>query len=97
MPHALFLGSSLATLDRVTGRPLYPKDLPGYEKPPSQKKKSPVMRYLRSLLSVVRVDPLDDEETVEVSLRFVLAHLRHGIVDMGMWWLQLKPIRLIEI
>ncbi|KAF8489582.1 natural resistance-associated macrophage protein [Gautieria morchelliformis] len=86
MPHALFLGSSLATLDRVSSAPT---SLPG---PPRTFTLSSTRSYIRSLFYMHRVAENDEgpdrqtrhDERLNNSLAFVSSHLRHGTVDIVM-------------
>ncbi|KZS93079.1 natural resistance-associated macrophage protein [Sistotremastrum niveocremeum HHB9708] len=81
MPHALFLGSSLATLDRVSPEEA---ELPA---PPSRPQRNPA-RYLKSLFAVRKADnfssPLRHGDFQNNSLSFVRAHLIHGVIDVAM-------------
>lgn len=87
MPHALFLGSSLATLDRVSRAPtLLPR--------PSTSQTSildSVIGYMHSVIYFrwhAGDEDGPDRRTRHAyrennSISFVCSHLRHGIVDIG--------------
>ena len=85
MPHALFLGSSLATQDRVNIAP--PEDkLP----PPASSRlgfKSKVQKIIGPLFRITHADRTIDYRTKygerdNNSLTFINQHLSHGIVDV---------------
>jgi metal iron transporter len=84
MPHALFLGSSLATQDRVSIAPIAvggTADRGGFT--------TRIRRSLTSLFRVSRADAADatrdyasHNERENNSLVFIQQHLTHGIVDV---------------
>ncbi|PFH49190.1 hypothetical protein AMATHDRAFT_76296 [Amanita thiersii Skay4041] len=82
MPHALFLGSSLATQNRIkdplASRPLLPT-------PPSDQRVSVHLKsYLKSLFRSPS-DPADDggdNQQPRRSLWFIKQHLTHGTIDV---------------
>ncbi|KAF8587287.1 natural resistance-associated macrophage protein [Ramaria rubella] len=88
MPHALFLGSSLATLDRISSAP---ESLPRPRTSRMARLRS-LPRTIRSLFYIQRAagdegDPdrrTRHEYRQNNSFSFVRAHLRHGIVDIVM-------------
>ena len=86
MPHALFLGSMMATQDRVSDAPQSLIPLP-----PSQA--TIKSRIRRTILNLFRIDRADREtstkdyrskygERENSSLTFIHQHLFHGIVDI---------------
>lgn len=88
MPHALFLGSSLATQDRVTITPLE-EELP----PPASTQsgfKSKVQKIVNPLFRITRADKTVSiidyrtkySERNNNSLTFINQHLSHGIADV---------------
>lgn len=87
MPHALFLGSSLATLDRVSSDSL---PVPGASETRFPRTRS-LKDFLRSLFFVGRLStedtPIDRHTRHEFrennSYPFVKAHLNHGMVDIS--------------
>jgi len=87
MPHALFLGSMMATQDRVSEAPQQPlKDLP----PPNQTMKSRIRRKMAKLFSIDRAERETSTkdyrskygERENNSLTFIREHLTHGIIDI---------------
>ncbi|EJD43653.1 smf Mn2+ and Fe2+ transporter [Auricularia subglabra TFB-10046 SS5] len=84
MPHALFLGSSLATLDRISEDSAAPSLRSGL----SYSTKS--QRIKQTVKSLFAVDSADEEmplakrhsEWENKPPGFVLAHLKHSVVDM---------------
>jgi len=86
MPHALFLGSSLGTLDRVSAAPT----LPGSREPRVSRLQA-AKTYLRSLFYMgsispgeVQVDRVTRHEFRQNnSYSFVKAHMNHGMVDIS--------------
>jgi metal iron transporter len=91
MPHSLFLGSALATQDRITP----PKRTNSFNslagETLTERPQRSVPRWLcHKVASIFRVRPIEDEFTrarthedhVNHSLGFVRAHLNHGIVDV---------------
>lgn len=86
MPHALFLGSSLGTLDRVSSSSV---SLPT-NVPPSESRYRRFVKYARSLFyinSYVEEDAPDrttrHENRTNNSYEFVSAHIKHGMVDIS--------------
>ncbi|EJD54440.1 smf Mn2+ and Fe2+ transporter [Auricularia subglabra TFB-10046 SS5] len=82
MPHALFLGSSLATLDRVAE---------DSSVPPSSSCCSTNSQYIKQTVKSLFGTESTDEEAVLAkrhsewqnrSPTFILEHLKHGVVDM---------------
>ena len=87
MPHALFLGSHLATQDRVSPAPA-PIPLPaGTELLPRRKR---ALAYLKSFFTVTRSARIAEDRQHRNQFarpennpyEFVRAHLRHGLVDI---------------
>lgn len=86
MPHSLFLGSALATQDRVSSAPL--KELPtaSVTKPHNR------IQWLRStIISTMTIQTRSEDEKVPPcshqglennTLAFVKAHLGHAIFDL---------------
>lgn len=109
MPHALFLGSSLATQNRV-GQELLDLNLRDENKesedgmsagsqqtsseptgPPDHPRRR-VRGWLSALISVERVEEMSELDTININrLRFIKAHLKNAIVDIGM------PLNLVRI
>lgn len=86
MPHALFLGSALGTLDRVGGPSV---SLP-VNVPPSESRYRRFIKYVRSwfYLSGYVEEGAPDRTTRHEnrnnnSYEFVSAHLNHGMVDIS--------------
>jgi metal iron transporter len=81
MPHGLFIGSALATQDRVAMKPIV---LPGADNQPATRPMGP----LRKFLTIFRPAHTDrDEYSSHVdrpnnSHAFVKAHLRHSVLDI---------------
>jgi metal iron transporter len=95
MPHSLFVGSALATQDRL---PQQPKSLPDDDSteslpsPATEKASSAMPVYTfkafrhhvkEYVFSAFRVPPKSDLERPKRSLEFVKAHIYHGIVDVA--------------
>ncbi|KZV68667.1 Nramp-domain-containing protein [Peniophora sp. CONT] len=87
MPHALFLGSHLATQDRVSTAPA-PIPLPaGAETMPRRKR---AIAYLKSFFTASRFERIAEDRQhrnqfarpESNTYEFVQAHLRHGLVDI---------------
>ncbi|KAH9853075.1 Nramp-domain-containing protein [Lenzites betulinus] len=85
MPHALYLGSYLATQDRITAPPVLPS--PASSGPSSFRSKA--RAWLKSLFEISRAERIAasreyrgkyDHQNNELS--FVRAHLSHGLVDV---------------
>lgn len=87
MPHALFLGSMMATQDRVSEAPQEPL----IALPPSQA--TIKYRIRRTVLKLFRIDRAEREtstkdyrskygERENNSLTFIREHLLHGIIDI---------------
>jgi metal iron transporter len=85
MPHALFLGSSMATQDRVSEAP--------QEILPSPSQTTIRSRIRRRILKLFRVDSAERETSTQDyrskygerennSLTFIRQHLSHGIIDI---------------
>jgi metal iron transporter len=85
MPHALFLGSSLATLDRISSTP---ESLPRLHRTITLRSTT---SYIRSLFRFGRVTELDEgpdrrtrhEYRNNNSFSFIGSHLKHATVDIG--------------
>lgn len=90
MPHALFLGSSLATQDRVTNPPLMEAaELPSH--PTSRMPtKTRIRQYVLSLFRITRAERVASNidyrsrygERENSPLSFINQHLWHGIADV---------------
>ncbi|CDO70248.1 hypothetical protein BN946_scf184942.g48 [Trametes cinnabarina] len=85
MPHALFLGSYLATQDRVAPAPVLP--VPVFAEPEGLTHK--VRAWFKSLFAVSRAERIaasrkyrDKYGRQNNELAFVRAHLSHGLVDV---------------
>ncbi|TFK41312.1 natural resistance-associated macrophage protein-domain-containing protein [Crucibulum laeve] len=89
MPHALFLGSSLAALDRVSLAPVTEPALPG----PAGRRPglwTRVKQYITPLFAVSRAERVAASRDYRTkygdrennSLSFIRQHLSHGIVDV---------------
>lgn len=87
MPHSLFLGSALATQDRVS-EPEKPKELPVVS---VVKQQSQIQRFRASVVSLLTIRPLQENEKLRPqryqdmennTLAFVKAHIYHGVVDL---------------
>lgn len=88
MPHALFLGSFLATQDRVAG-PEEPLPTPVNTSPPPRNLRERFVRWLRSLFEVSRKERIaasrdyrDKYGRENKDIRFIRAHMNHGLVDV---------------
>ncbi|TFK76802.1 natural resistance-associated macrophage protein [Pluteus cervinus] len=87
MPHALFLGSSLATQDRVS---IAPVELELPQSAPPKSFKGRLYANVKSLFSVRRADRVAAERDYRSpygqrennSYTFIKQHLSHGIVDI---------------
>jgi metal iron transporter len=91
MPHALFLGSSLATQDRVGVHT--PKSLP----PPSNQtviSKPTTRQRLRALLVPTKVEVTPVDPSLGSRLQFIKAHLTHAIFDIGVFFAFLSAYEL---
>ena len=81
MPHALFLGSALATQDRASVKPVPLPTTPNIRATESK-------RFLRKFLDLFRPVRTDAGEFTSHadrpnnSLSFIKAHLHHAIVDV---------------
>jgi metal iron transporter len=81
MPHALFLGSALATQDRVSVKPAPLPSMPDIRATESK-------RFLGKFLDLFRPVRTDMDEFASHadrpnnSLSFIKAHLHHAIVDV---------------
>ena len=86
MPHALYLGSQLATQDRITTEPSTLPSLSQNEA--SRRSFRSIMKKLFSVdrASNVATDTMDREtpygDRENNSLKFVRGHLSHGIADI---------------
>lgn len=87
MPHSLFLGSALATQDRVS-EPEKLKELPVVS---VVKQQSRIEHFRTSVITLLTIKPLQENEKVRPqrhqdmennTLAFVKAHIYHGIVDL---------------
>lgn len=82
MPHALFLGSSLATLDRVA----VDVSLPPPSMSSTNTKAQMIKRVVKALFSIERDDAQKSARThaewENNGLGFVLAHLKHAVADI---------------
>ena len=87
MPHALFLGSSLATLDRISSAP------PPLPRSPRTVTLRSTASYIRSLFRIGRMTEIEEgpdrrtrhEYRTNNSITFISSHLKHGTVDIGRW------------
>ncbi|RDX56184.1 natural resistance-associated macrophage protein [Lentinus brumalis] len=86
MPHALFLGSYLATQDRIGPEPILPN--PTMTPPPSNLR-GRLRAWLRSLFAISRAERIaasrdyrDKYGRQNNELDFIRAHLSHGLVDV---------------
>ncbi|EGO02730.1 hypothetical protein SERLA73DRAFT_84509 [Serpula lacrymans var. lacrymans S7.3] len=86
MPHALFLGSSLATQDRVSTAPR-PLPTPSTTSEPGVRGRW--TRIRRALFSIYRSEKRESKDLTtrhglreNNSLKFISAHIRHGTVDV---------------
>lgn len=81
MPHALFLGSALATQDRASVKPPPLPSIPNIRASESK-------RFFGKFLDLFRPVQLDTDEFASHadkpnnSLSFIKAHLHHAIVDV---------------
>jgi metal iron transporter len=81
MPHALFLGSALATQDRISVKPAPLPSMPDIRATESK-------RFLGKILDLFRPVRIDTDEFASHadrpnnSLSFIKAHLHHAIVDI---------------
>ncbi|KAK7034604.1 Manganese transporter smf1 [Paramarasmius palmivorus] len=91
MPHSLFLGSALATQDRISP-PLYEESEPAHAGRPSVSSPKSVLASLRTNVVNAFRTPPPSQFTTEAkthserdnnSLAFVKGHLYHGIVDVA--------------
>ncbi|KAH8120595.1 Nramp-domain-containing protein [Phellopilus nigrolimitatus] len=91
MPHALYLGSHLATNDRVSTAPVgVPLALPNST--PSLSRRAVFKKMLKSLFSAGHVERDEGENHPDIStphgqrsnnsLSFIKAHLKHGVWDI---------------
>lgn len=88
MPHALFLGSFLATQDRMTG-PEEPLPSPANASPPPRNFRDRFVRWGRSLFEISRKerqaasrDYRDKYGRENNDIKFIKAHMNHGLVDV---------------
>lgn len=87
MPHALFLGSHLATQDRISTTPAA-MPLPAGTETMSRRKRA--RAYLRSFLAVTRSERIAENRQHRNQFarpegntyKFVQGHMRHGLVDI---------------
>lgn len=87
MPHALFLGSSLATQDRVSVAPIT-TDAMGA--PAEGSFSSRIRWYFKSMFKISRTERASADRDYRTkhgerdnnSISFIRQHLRHGIVDV---------------
>ena len=93
MPHSLFIGSALATQDRVSQIPLKDNDTstPSLGSVPGEHRPKGILNRIKSSLSkVLRIRALDDhrnrpqrhEDRENNSYWFVKSHIYHGVVDI---------------
>ena len=93
MPHSLFLGSALATQDRLSPTPLKDDNLSisSLESLPGQRRPTGVLsRTKASLIKALRIKALDDhanrpqrhEDRENNSYWFVKSHINHAVVDI---------------
>ena len=96
MPHSLFLGSALATQDRISSKPtkeLIPPFNEQNSKPTALSHlRKALQRFFAFIISSLHVPPRDEaddhlkpkhhSDRENNSLSFVQAHLYHGTVDM---------------
>ena len=92
MPHSLFLGSALATQDRLSSKSLTDAISQDSEENPNSTASSHVRQALQWLsASVFRASPVQVDDDAKPKchadrenkpLSFVQAHLSHGMVDM---------------
>lgn len=93
MPHSLFLGSALATQDRLS--PKRPKDdnisVSSLGSLPEERRPTGVLNHIKSSLKeAFRIKALDDhknrpqrhEDRENNSYSFVKSHVYHGVVDI---------------
>jgi len=76
MPHALFLGSSLATQDRVQ---MGDEQLPATT---DTRSKRTLRQSIRALVTPKKIERPSQPEPASDRLSFIKAHLRHAIVDI---------------
>ena len=77
MPHALFLGSSLATQDRVQ---MDDEQLPATT---DTRSKRTLRQSIRALVTPKKIEQPSQPEPASDRLSFIKAHLRHAIVDIS--------------
>lgn len=93
MPHSLFLGSALATQDRLSPIPLKDDTLSdsGLGHPPEERKTTNILcRARSSLRGALQIRALDNhrdrpqryEDRENNSYRFVESHVYHAVVDI---------------
>ena len=94
MPHALFLGSHLATQDRISSpapsSPTIPLPVGSTSAPHHNRRKERLRAYIRSLFTISRSERIAANKAHRNqfvrpetnSLEFIHAHLTHGIVDI---------------
>ena len=94
MPHSLFIGSALATQDRLSPAPLKDNGVPGSSLgslPEVQRGHRGILNRIKSSLSIAfRVQAFDDhknrpqrhEDRENNSYLFVKSHVYHGVVDI---------------
>lgn len=87
MPHSLFLGSALATQDRIS-EPEKLKELPVVT---IVKQQTRIEQFRTSVVALLTIKPLQENEKLRPqrhqdmennTLAFVKAHIYHGIVDL---------------
>ena len=86
MPHALFLGSYLATQDRIGPEPVLPSTAMS---PPPSNLLERLRAWFRSLFTITRAERIaasrdyrDKYGRENNELGFIRAHLSHGLVDV---------------
>lgn len=89
MPHSLFLGSALATQDRLSAKPLNGNKLSNssLEALPEERRPKGILNNIKSSLQINAVDghknrPQRHEDRENNPYRFVESHVYHGIVDI---------------
>lgn len=81
MPHALFLGSALATQDRASVKPVPLPSMPNIRSAESKR----LLGKISDLFRPVRTDTdefASHAERSNNSLSFIKAHLHHALVDI---------------
>lgn len=93
MPHSLFIGSALATQDRLSTTPLEDDSISNSSlgSLPEERRSSGILGRVKSSLSeTFRIKALDGhknrpqrhEDRENNSYRFVKSHVYHGVVDI---------------